>query len=195
MLFYDDYFTNYNPKIQLSRMKFIYKRKKINIITILLIFITLASCSTSRTYTLKQSGSDQIINGSVQKAVLMNKNKFPWFNSEYANYIPNEAILGQLKIYVPEIRVLIFAGTWCSDTQRELPRFYKIMAAIGVNEAQMELIMLDQNKKSRYFNVEVLAIENIPTFIFLKNGKEVGRIIEKPNLTLEEDILNYYKAQ
>ncbi|MCF8253878.1 MAG: thioredoxin family protein [Bacteroidia bacterium] len=176
-------------------MKFIYKRKKINIITILLIFITLASCSTSRTYTLKQSGSDQIINGSVQKAVLMNKNKFPWFNSEYANYIPNEAILGQLKIYVPEIRVLIFAGTWCSDTQRELPRFYKIMAAIGVNEAQMELIMLDQNKKSRYFNVEVLAIENIPTFIFLKNGKEVGRIIEKPNLTLEEDILNYYKAQ
>jgi thiol-disulfide isomerase/thioredoxin len=194
LLFYDDYFTNYNPKIQLSVMKFLFNRKKIKIIVILLISIALTECSTSRTYTITPNGSDQILNGSVQKAVLMNKNKFPWFNQEYSNYKPNNSILGQLKIYESEMRVLIFAGSWCSDTQRELPRFYKIMEAIGVKESQMELIMLDQNKKSPYFNVDILAIENVPTFIFFKNGKEIGRIIEKPNLTLEEEILNFYKA-
>ena len=34
-------------------------------------------------------------------------------------------------------------------------------------------------------------IEYVPTFIFLKNGHEIGRIVESPEaLYLEEDVLN-----
>jgi hypothetical protein len=34
----------------------------------------------------------------------------------------------------------------------------------------------------------VIQVSNIPTFIFFKDGKELGRIIEKPVVTLEDDL-------
>jgi len=34
-------------------------------------------------------------------------------------------------------------------------------------------------------------IERIPTFIFLRNGKEIGRIIETPVKSLEEDWVQF----
>jgi len=35
-----------------------------------------------------------------------------------------------------------------------------------------------------------LNIESVPTFIFLKNKVESGRIIETPHTSLEQDMLN-----
>ena len=84
--------------------------------------------------------------------------------------------------------MLIIAGSWCVDTQRELPRFFKIMNSMGVPNNQIEMIMVDENKKTAAFNISVIQVSNIPTFIFFKDGKELGRIIEKPQITLEDDL-------
>jgi hypothetical protein len=37
---------------------------------------------------------------------------------------------------------------------------------------------------------DTLNIERVPTFIFLKNKVEAGRIIETPVTSLEQDMLN-----
>ena len=50
--------------------------------------------------------------------------------------------------------------------------------------------MVDEKKESNALNISVLQVTNVPTFIFFKDGKEQGRIIEKPKNTLEEDIAN-----
>ncbi len=88
-------------------------------------------------YSLTKIGSDQILNGSVQKEVLLNTQLFPWFNYEYKVYKPDTSILADLKLKSKDIHALVFAGSWCSDTQRELPRFYKIMDLAGVNPQQI----------------------------------------------------------
>lgn len=154
--------------------------------------MVLNSCNSFKPYTLTRNGSDQVLNGSVQKSVLLDQLNFPWFKYEYDVYKPNVTLTDALKPKATEIRVLIFAGSWCSDTQRELPRFYKIMDQIGVPENQLGLIMLDQKKKCAYLNVDALQIENIPTFIFYKGGKEIGRVIEKPDSCLELSIQKLY---
>jgi hypothetical protein len=44
------------------------------------------------------------------------------------------------------------------------------------------------NKDQKYY-VKALKIERIPTFIFYRNGREIGRIVENPKTEMLEDIL------
>lgn len=154
---------------------------KIGIISSVIIF---SSCSIFN----KNSNSKMILNGITTQAILTGNKNFSWFDEEYNNYVPNQGIINSLKPLKNEIKVLIIAGSWCGDTQRELPRFFKIMNSIGVPNNQIEMIMVDENKKTAAFNISVIQVTNIPTFMFFKNGKELGRIIEKPQITLEDDL-------
>jgi hypothetical protein len=49
--------------------------------------------------------------------------------------------------------------------------------------------MLDEQKKSAYIHVKVWQITAVPTFIVLRNGREIGRIVETPTPTLEKQLL------
>ena len=57
---------------------------------------------------------------------------------------------------------------------------------------QLEIVALDRRKefykKSPTGEEQGLNIVKVPTLIFLKDGKEVNRIIERPIESLEEDI-------
>lgn len=154
---------------------------KIGIISSVIIF---SSCSIFN----KNSNSKMILNGITTQAILTGNKNFSWFDEEYNNYVPNQLIINQLKPLKNKLNVLIIAGAWCSDTQRELPRFFKIINEIGVPNNHIEMIMVDENKKTPAFNISVIQVSNIPTFIFFKDGKELGRIIEKPQTTLEDDL-------
>jgi thiol-disulfide isomerase/thioredoxin len=131
-----------------------------------------------------------ILDKKVSQQTFTHNKKFAWFDQEYNSYTPNNEIVNQLKPLKNELKVLVIAGTWCGDTQRELPRFYKLANQIGIPEENIALILVDENKKSKYLNVSVLEVTNVPTFIFFKDGKEQGRIIEKPKNSLEEDLAN-----
>lgn len=90
--------------------------------------------------------------------------------------------------------MLVFLGTWCSDTKRELPRFFKSMDQAGLSELQVILIGLDRSKKDTEELTEKWQIEFVPTFIFIRNGRELGRIVETPEDTLEGNIAQILQA-
>lgn len=144
--------------------------------------------STSCSIFNKNSNSKMILNGISTQAILTGNKNFSWFDEEYNNYVPNQLIINIIKPLKNEIKVLVIAGSWCGDTQRELPRFFKITNEIGIPNNQIEMMMVDENKKTPAFNISVIQVTNIPTFIFFKDGKELGRIIEKPQTTLENDL-------
>jgi thiol-disulfide isomerase/thioredoxin len=153
-------------------------------IWVVLSVIIFSSCSIIN----KNKKSRMILNGTTTQAILTGNKNFSWFDEEYKNYVPNQEIINSLKPLKNEIKVLVIAGSWCGDTQRELPRFFKMINSIGVPNNQIEMIMVDENKKTAAFNISVIQVSNIPTFIFFKDGKELGRIIEKPVVTLEDDL-------
>lgn len=92
------------------------------------------------------------------------------------------------KVYEGE-DVLVFFGSWCSDSQRELPRFFKVADLIGIPDAKIRLYALDRSKKSPDGLTDLHGITRVPTFIFLREGREVGRITEAPQTTMEADML------
>ncbi len=110
-----------------------------------------------------------------------------WFNDEYYTYIVDTDILDTLKD--KNFDVTIVMGTWCPDSRREVPRFYRIMDEIDFPADKIKLITVDRDKKAGKLNIRKLNIERIPTFIFYKNGKEIGRIVESPVESLEADMV------
>jgi hypothetical protein len=76
------------------------------------------------------------------------EDNFSWFASGYDNYSPDSSAISQLKDKLPEYTILVFAGTWCEDTQALLPLFYKSIDLAAFPREKAELYLLDKKKKS-----------------------------------------------
>lgn len=81
-------------------------------------------------------------------------------------------------------------GTWCSDSQREVPHFFKVMDQAGYDYNNFTLITMSREKTTPENFEEGLNITNVPTIIFYENEKERNRIVEYTIETLEKDMLN-----
>ena len=86
------------------------------------------------------------------------------------------------------LTVKILFGTWCHDSEREVPRMLKLLAASGVKEENISLISLDIRKEEPEGRARALDVRFTPTFIFFIGGTELGRIVEQPSKSLLEDI-------
>jgi hypothetical protein len=92
------------------------------------------------------------------------------------------------------VHVVVFLGTWCGDSKREVPRFLKIMDSAGISMDRITLHALDRKKTSPDGAEVRYGVDRVPTFIFLKKEAEIGRVIETPKTTLEGDILTILAA-
>jgi thiol-disulfide isomerase/thioredoxin len=111
-----------------------------------------------------------------------------WFNSEYTNYIVNSEALEKSKKNIEGKVIRIVLGTWCPDSRREVPRFIKILDFLNFPDDKVLFINVDRNKKGLRDEIDGLEINFVPTFIIYENGREIGRIIEKPEVSLEKDL-------
>lgn len=114
-----------------------------------------------------------------------------WEAVRTTTYTPDEAAMEVIRSQAQNLRVLIFLGTWCPDSTREVPRFVQIMQQAGIPEERLTLIGLDYTKVDAEGRTEQWGVEYVPTIILLdEQGQELGRIVERPSETetLEGDI-------
>jgi hypothetical protein len=114
------------------------------------------------------------------------------FDQYYKIYQPDQGVINQLKSKKEGIDILIVLGTWCSDSQEQVPRFFKILDKIHFNKKNLELICVDRDKKAGDVETGTYNIQKIPTFIIYKKGREIGRIVESPYASLEKDLLMFF---
>lgn len=82
-----------------------------------------------------------------------------------------------------DLHILVFLGTWCADSRNIVPLFFNYLEkanwSIGT---RLNLFCVDHNKRISVSGLENLAqslkINKVPTIIFLKDGKEIQRIVE-----------------
>lgn len=108
---------------------------------------------------------------------------------EYPAYTPDPEAIQKLKSLLQQQEVIIVMGTWCGDCRLQVPRLYKVLDQAGFSAEQISLIFVDESKKAANGLTAHLNIDKVPTFIFTTDGKEAGRIIESPLVTLESDMI------
>ncbi len=112
-----------------------------------------------------------------------------WFNPNYKDATLDAAIVNKIKKHLKGVSIKAFMGTWCGDSQHETPIFYKLMDAIDFDYKNLTMIAVNRSKETPDNLQEGYNITNVPTFIFYKKGKEIGRFVEYPRETLEKDVL------
>ncbi len=105
--------------------------------------------------------------------------------------MPDQEAIGKImEVNKEDLSIQIVLGTWCPDSRREVPRFMKIIDLIDFPSAKITFIGVDNSKQAPVGEYDKLEIERVPTFIFLRNKVEAGRIIENPVTSLEQDMLD-----
>ena len=130
----------------------------------------------------KGHGAETLLVGKVSPEQLLLTH--PRFARVYERFQPDASALR-----LPEdVQVLVFFGTWCHDSEREVPRLLKLLEAEGFSEEALTLIALDYRKREPEGRAALFKVRYTPTAIFIRDDVEVGRIIERPNVSLHEDI-------
>ena len=109
--------------------------------------------------------------GKIDKSGLTSKHYNDWFSKNYEDYELDQATINDISSKLKEFHITLFMGTWCGDSKREVPRFYKILEACNFPEDQLTVIALSAKpymyKQSPNHYEAGLNIHRVPTFLSL----------------------------
>ena len=177
-------------------------------ISLLSIVMILASCSTKQANQDEVETKENVMNsekkdleykevdmngepaliGEINQELLQGENYNTWYSFFKEDYKVNSEIVDELKGKINDYEVKVFIGTWCSDSQDKGPAFFKVLEEAGYDMSKMQMFSLDRDKKGLNQEEVTYGVSHVPTFLFIKDGKEAGRIVENPINSIEEDV-------
>ena len=166
----------------------------------LLFFMLLTSAFSQQAYQEAQdkNGNFALV-GHIGVEQLKTETFKEWYDVFYEYHELDQTPIETFATELKKHHVLVFMGTWCSDSQREVPAFVKILEAAQFPMDQLKIVAVHDRgplyKTSPNGEQWGLQIKRVPTFIFLKDGRETNRIVESPVESLEEDILQILTGQ
>jgi thiol-disulfide isomerase/thioredoxin len=142
-----------------------------------LMLISLISSAQTQ-YEVSNDGQDKILKGIITRDLIANDTSFKWYKPNQAGYKPNEDALNALKTKSKSVELIVFGGTWCVDTKYILPKLFALTDAASFSQDHITLVGVDRNKRTISHLAEALGVINVPTIIVMKDGKELGRVVE-----------------
>jgi len=153
----------------------------------------LSSCCNSKA-DLPEDGQvepqreNKILIGSCTKTELLGPLFGSYFTPQYNSYQPNKNKIDLLKTKINKTQITIVFGSWCGDSRKQVGRFYKILDESGFHTSTLKIIAVNRSLSAGATDIKALNISRVPTFIIYYKGKEIGRIIESPKTSLENDL-------
>ncbi len=106
-----------------------------------------------------------------------------------AVYQPKPEAVETLKKTGDPVLIETYFGSWCSDSKAHVPALFKILDLADNPLLQVNYTAIPRDKAERSrFIPEGRAIDKLPTFVVFLNGREIGRIVETPARSMEEDL-------
>lgn len=121
-----------------------------------------------------------------------------------AAYEPDAQVVAGLRDDLRGVRITCVFGTWCSDSRREVPRLWKVLDQAGFPSSRLEMYAVASSRFNAETPVEpeVLEwskavkawydVEAVATIIVSRGGKELGRIVESPEASIERDLAGMF---
>ncbi len=141
---------------------------------------------------IDENTKDKMLIGNCTRDAFEDTAFSKWYYEEYDNYKLDSLTLDNINVDFENYSIEIILGTWCPDSRREVPRLHKILDYLNFPDQKVKMICVNKEKKTEGDELKDLIIELVPTFIIYKNGEEIGRIVETPQQTLEEDLATIF---
>jgi hypothetical protein len=155
-------------------------------IAILLLIACASSPRKISETSVRRADSRPVLTGWLTESQLMSQ--VPGYQDEKNLYQPDPQLLEPLKNLAQDVQIIVFLGTWCSDSQREVPRLLKIIETIRNPRITVKMLGLDRSKRDPDGVAEAHDIQFVPTFVVLHDDVELGRIVEQPIVSIEQDL-------
>lgn len=120
---------------------------------------------------------------------------YPVFWNGYRDYTPRKDVVERIAAAKGPIDVLVFFGTWCKDSVSEVPKILRTLDMAGNKDLRLTLYGVDRAKKEGLGMSERFDIRRVPTTVVLRDGIELGRIVEYPATSNEEELLKILKKK
>ncbi|MDZ7613624.1 MAG: thioredoxin family protein [Flavobacteriaceae bacterium] len=133
--------------------------------------------------------------GVINRENLLQDPYNSWFTPNYKGYVTDKEVMAQLSPLLQDITLKVFLGTWCGDSQDQIPLLYKILDEANFNTEHLEVISVNRSMSTPDDLQKGFNIERVPTIIVYKNGKEMGRFVEYPRKSVEADLLKIASGQ
>ena len=155
------------------------------IISTFLPVIIFTSCSVAqkmvtetKTYETTNDSKSKILKGYISRSTIENDSSFKWFKENMKWGTADAAAVQALQSNGTNVHFVVFGGTWCEDTQNLLPVFYRLADKSGLANDKITLIGVDRAKTALNDFHKAFNVTKVPTFIVMKDGKEIGRVVE-----------------
>jgi len=121
------------------------------------------------------------------------------FNPEYREradgYAPNSEALEFLRHFPHPVTIEVFYGGWCGDSRAHVPEYIKVLELINNANITTTFVAVDNKKQEPLDLTQDRHIERVPTFIVYAEGREIGRIVEMPEGSVEEHLMKILKSE
>jgi thiol-disulfide isomerase/thioredoxin len=131
------------------------------------------------------AAEEEIVGPVTREAILARK---PDWRIAVAAYQPRPEVVDRIRGLAREVRMEVYFGSWCPDCAAHLPAFFRILELADTPLLKVSYVGVPQAKDKRGPYCTERRIARVPTFVVLVDGREVGRIVETPEKSLEEDL-------
>ena len=87
-----------------------------------------------------------------------------------------------------DTRIVVFFGSWCLLCKKAVPHLLKTIEAAKNPGLALEFYGVTEDHKEPKDPIAKYSISTTPVFIIIRGGKEIGRITEKPDVSVEKDL-------
>ncbi len=133
----------------------------------------------------------EILIGPVERSAF---DTTSWYRSNSDLYTPTRELISRIDSLDTGDSVAVVFGSWCPDSHMWVPIFLSITDSTSL-AGKIGFIAVPRSKGEQARLTPGLNIEKVPTFIFYRGGKEIGRIVEEPQGDIGENIVNILKDE
>lgn len=151
--------------------------KKFIFLSVSLIALTATSFAQTQYEVLKDYNGSKILKGIISRDIITSDSSFKWYKQNLQPYTTGKdaAIFAKHK---DSLQLVVFLGTWCEDSHVIIPKLFPFLDAAGFSNDRLTVIGVDRNKKTMSHLSDAFNVINVPTIIVMKEGKELGRVVE-----------------
>ena len=152
---------------------------------VVFLLLSVVAVITAQPVAIDSVKNKRILLGKVTQANIADS---IWYRKNYGLEMVSAEELNTISKFSNEVTIEVYFGTWCDDSRYWVPAFIGLIDKTELAD-QVSLMAVPRSKKTSETVKLKEIIERVPTFIFWREGQEIGRIVETPEVSLAEDMI------